>query len=83
MKDQFWEMMHAIWAEQEAHGHVPRTVEEVEAERRQIRDEWEERLERFARIHEEAQKARELAGERNHRVECLREILGGSYDEFA
>ena len=33
--DPFWQMMNEIWIGQQARGHVPRSVEEVEAERRQ------------------------------------------------
>jgi len=33
-----------MWERQQARGFVPRTVEEVEAERRQVREEWEERM---------------------------------------
>jgi len=36
--------MRAMWERQQARGFVPRTVEEVEAERRQVREEWEERM---------------------------------------
>ena len=42
--DPFWKRMQTIWDEQKAHGHAPRSVEEVEAERRAVRDEWEERM---------------------------------------
>jgi hypothetical protein len=42
--DPFWQRMQAIWDSQQASGHVPRSVEEVEAERQATRDEWEERM---------------------------------------
>jgi hypothetical protein len=32
--DPFWQIMQGIWAEQRARGHVPRSAEEVEAERK-------------------------------------------------
>src|SRR5438445_4654263 len=38
----FWTRMRAIWAAQEARGHTPRSVEDVEAERKALRDESEE-----------------------------------------
>ena len=34
--DPFWDMMRSIWAGQKARGHVPRSAEEVEAERRLV-----------------------------------------------
>jgi hypothetical protein len=57
--DPFWQMMESIWADQKARGHVPRSVEEVEAERRQVREEWEERMQEIERIQDEARRARE------------------------
>lgn len=39
----FWDMMKSIWAGQKARGHVPRSAEEVEKERRETRDSWEQR----------------------------------------
>jgi 50S ribosomal subunit-associated GTPase HflX len=60
--DPFWQRMQAIWNGQKARGFVPRSVEEVEAERRQVRDEWEERMQRLEQIRAEAEairKARE------------------------
>jgi hypothetical protein len=44
--DPFWQRMKAIWADQKARGHVPRSAEQVEAERREFRREWEERARR-------------------------------------
>lgn len=55
----FWQMMEEIWAGQRERGHVPRSVEEVEAERGQLREEWEDRLSDFARIQDECRRARE------------------------
>jgi hypothetical protein len=57
--DPFFDMLKGIWAGQEARGHVPRSVEEVEAERRQIREEWEERQHEVERIQEESRSRRE------------------------
>jgi hypothetical protein len=60
--DPFWQRMQAIWDGQKARGFVPRSVEEVETERRQVRDDWEERLQRIEQVRAEAEairKARE------------------------
>ena len=57
--DPFWQMMRTIWAGQQARGHVPRSVEEVEAERQQTREEWEERMREIDRIQEESRRLRE------------------------
>jgi hypothetical protein len=53
--DPFWQRMQALWQGQKARGFVPRTVEEVEAERRQVREEWEERMRRIERTRAEAE----------------------------
>lgn len=45
--DPFWQRMQAIWAGQRHRGHVPRSVEEVEYERRKVGEEWEERLDQL------------------------------------
>jgi hypothetical protein len=63
--DPFWMRMQAIWDEQKSQGHVPRSVDEVEAERRAVRDQWEERIKSLGRIQEENREAgapRERAG---------------------
>lgn len=39
----FWTMMETIWANLEANGHIPRSEAEVEEERRNFRDDWDER----------------------------------------
>ncbi len=57
--DPFWKRMQAIWDEQKAAGHVPRSVEEIEAERRAVRDEWEERMKKIERIQEDCREAGE------------------------
>lgn len=51
--EQFWAGMHAIWADQEARGHVPRSKEEIDAEIRELREEAEEQMKRYDRLHEE------------------------------
>ena len=56
--DPFRQMMRGIWAGQKARGHVPRSAEDVEAERRAVRDEWDERMAGINRIQEEAKRLR-------------------------
>ena len=51
--DPFWQMMQEIWAGQEARGHLPRTVDEVEAERHQVREDWDERMQQIERLQAE------------------------------
>lgn len=56
--DPFWQRMRAIWEGQKARGFVPRTAVEVEAERRQVREEWEDRMRRIERTRAEAEALR-------------------------
>jgi hypothetical protein len=55
--DPFWQRMQAIWAGQKARGHVPRSVEEIDADKKAARDEWDERMQRLERIQAEAKAA--------------------------
>lgn len=57
--DQFWDMMQSIWAGQKTRGFVPRSAEQVEAERREAREHWEERLQALGRLQEESRRLRE------------------------
>ncbi|WP_165226964.1 hypothetical protein [Aquisphaera insulae] len=57
--DSFWDMMQSIWADQEARGFVPRSAEQVEAERRDMREGWEERLQAIERLQAESRRLRE------------------------
>src|SRR5205814_1793803 len=57
--DPFWDMMKSIWAGQKARGHIPRNAEEVEADRRELRESWEERQEALERLQEESRRLRE------------------------
>jgi hypothetical protein len=59
--DPFWQMMKRIWAEQKARGHVPRSTDEVEAERKTMRDEWDDRMQSILCLQDEAQKIREAS----------------------
>ena len=56
--DPFWQRMQAIWDAQKARGHIPRSVEEVEAERRAVREEWEQRMGDIERIQERGRTTR-------------------------
>lgn len=57
--DPFWDMMKSIWAGQKARGHVPRSVEEVEAERQEIREGWARRQQAIERLQDESRRLRE------------------------
>ncbi len=48
-----------IRTEQQARGHVPRTREEIDAEVRTMRDEWEEHQQAIERVQEECRRQRE------------------------
>jgi hypothetical protein len=61
LDDAFFHMMEEIWAGQKARGFVPRTVEEVEAERRQLRQEGEAEIEGAIRLQEESRRLRQQA----------------------
>lgn len=51
--DRFWAMMEEIWTDLKASDYVPRSVEEIEGERRAFRDEWDQHQEALERIHRE------------------------------
>lgn len=57
--DPFWDMMQSIWAGQRARGFVPRSVEQIDAERREAREDWEVRLQAIGRLQEESRRLRE------------------------
>lgn len=59
--DDFFQMMEEIRAAQRARGHVPRSAEEVEAERRELREEMEEEIEAAIRLQEECRRRRKEA----------------------
>lgn len=61
--DPFWQRMEAIWADQKRRGHVARSVQEVEAERQAVREEWDERTRRIERIQAEAEELRRQRGQ--------------------
>ena len=57
--DPFWQRMQALWDEQKARGSVPRSTTEIEAEQRQMRDDWEEHQQAIERLQEECHLARQ------------------------
>ena len=57
----FFQMMEEIRADQRARGHVPRTEEEVEGERRELRSGWAKRQEAIERLQEESRRLRDQA----------------------
>ncbi len=57
----FFQMMEGIWAGQQARGHVPRRVEEVEVEREALRAEMDDELEAAIRLQEDCRRGRQQA----------------------
>jgi hypothetical protein len=57
--DPFFDLLEGIWAARASAGLVPRTVEEVEAQRRQLRDETEQEIKEAGQLQEECRRARE------------------------
>jgi hypothetical protein len=57
--DPFWVRMQAVWAGQQARGHAARSVQDVEADRQALREEWEQRMRRLEQIQAEANLIRE------------------------
>ncbi len=56
--DPFWKLMQAIWAGQAARDHVARIAEEIEADRRLVREQWDVRMARIQQLQEEAGRLR-------------------------
>jgi hypothetical protein len=61
--DPFWQRMQALWDAQKAGGHVPRSVEEIEAQQREMREGWARRQEAIERLQEESRRLRQGAGQ--------------------
>ncbi len=59
--DPFFEMLKGIWAARAQAGLTPRTVEEIEAQRRQLRDDSEQEVLEAGRLQEESGRLREQA----------------------
>ena len=57
----FLERMEAIWAGQRARGHVPRSVEQIESERRALREEMDEEIQQAIGLQEECRSNRSEA----------------------
>jgi len=54
----FWDLLASIWAGQKARGHVSRQTAQVEAERRETRDNWDERQQAIERLQAESRRLR-------------------------
>jgi len=59
--DPFFDMLKGIWAVRAQAGLTPRTVDEVETQRRQMRDESENEILDAGRLQEESRRLREQA----------------------
>ena len=59
----FWTMMDQIWSDLKASGHVPRSVEEIEAERQAFREEWDERQVALEQIQLDGERLRQQASQ--------------------
>lgn len=57
--EEFRERMKTLWANQRARGHVARTMEEVEAQRKALNDEMEQEIQEAMRLQQEARQARQ------------------------
>jgi hypothetical protein len=57
--DPFWQRMEQIWAAQKARGYVPRGIDEVESERRTLRQEMEDEIQEAIGLQEECRRARQ------------------------
>jgi hypothetical protein len=56
--DPFWQMMERIWADRKAAELTARSTEEVEAQRRALREDVEEDIEKAGRLQEESRRLR-------------------------
>lgn len=57
--ERFWKMMDEIWGAQKAHGQVPRSREEIDAEIDALRNDAEDEMQSLERLQEECRRARE------------------------
>jgi hypothetical protein len=60
--DPFWQRMQVIWNAQNSRGHVARSEEEVERERRVLREEWDNRMREIDQTRAEAKRLRRSEG---------------------
>jgi hypothetical protein len=56
--DPFWRRMQAMWDAQRELGHVPRSVEEIDARQREMREGRAERQETIEQLQEESRRLR-------------------------
>lgn len=56
--DPFWQRMKKMWDAQNANGHVPRSLEEIGAERREMKEGWARHQEAIERLQEESRRPR-------------------------
>ena len=59
--DQFHQLLQSIRNAQSARGHVPRSVEEIDSERRSLRAEMDKEIEEAGRLQEESRRLRQQA----------------------
>jgi hypothetical protein len=57
----FWATLRAIWDDQQRRGHVPRSVEEIQADRQALREGMDEEIEETIRLQDESRRLREEA----------------------
>jgi hypothetical protein len=67
--DPFWQRMEAIWADQRARGHVPRTKEEIDGELRSFSQDADAEIQVAVDLHEECQRARSRGEPRPEKAE--------------
>ena len=58
-EQRFWDTMNTIWEGQKARGHVSRSREEIDAELKAERQEWEDHQQALEHIQEESCRSRE------------------------
>ncbi len=57
----FWATLRAIWDSQAARGQVPRSAEDIEAERRALREGMDQEIDEAVRLQGESRRLREQA----------------------
>ena len=66
--DPFWQMMQKIWTDRKAAELTPRSTEEVEAQRRTIREDADEEIEKAGRLQEESRRLRQAPRRRPGKI---------------
>jgi hypothetical protein len=59
--EQFRQLLDSIRAAQQARGHIPRSAEEIDSERRSLRSEMDQEIEEAGRLQEESRRLRQQA----------------------